>query len=77
LLTHRAGPDAERILRCALKERRHQAVESVHANNRIAGIAEDLTARPIFQAFIDGDIDIEEMGRQIDALMAARERNDQ
>jgi hypothetical protein len=57
----------------AIESIRRQAVESARSHNRIAGIPEDREATPIFQAFIDGEIGINEMGRHIDAMGAARE----
>ncbi|MFO1117162.1 MAG: antitoxin VbhA family protein [Beijerinckiaceae bacterium] len=48
--------------------RRRQAVAQAHAHNRIEGIPTDPSAEPIFEAFINGEIDIDELGRHIDAL---------
>jgi hypothetical protein len=52
--------------------RRQKAVTRAHAHNYIEGIDQDPAATPIFAAFTNGEIDLVELGRRIDALVASR-----
>jgi hypothetical protein len=54
------------------RERRRQQVASAHSHNRIEGIMPDPDGRPIFDDYISGKIDIAELGRRVDALVASR-----
>lgn len=52
--------------------RRQKAIARAHAHNYIEGIDQDPAATPIFTAFANGEIDLTELGRRIDALVASR-----
>ena len=54
---------------------RRDVVTQAFAHNRIEGITPDPAAQPIFDAFINGEIDIFELGRRIDALPIAEHQD--
>jgi Antitoxin VbhA len=49
-------------------ERRREALREADASNRIEGIYRDPATDEIFEAFIRGDIELDELGAQLDAL---------
>jgi hypothetical protein len=56
----------------AEKARRKAAVARAHAHNFIEGLERDPAGEPIFDAFVNGDIDLKELGRRIVAIVASR-----
>ena len=52
--------------------RRREAVRQADANNRIEGIPHDPTFDPLFEAWIVGEIEIEEVLARIKAMLGIR-----
>ncbi len=54
------------------KEKRREAVESAYASNRIEGLESSPEAIKIFDLFINGEIDIDEVGKRIQAHVRSK-----